>query len=137
MFFRYRRANKFDLCPLGPLTFIWGGPNGNIFSSLYHAAHVCKVLALRLLKFLRYRRAKKFELGPLGPMTFAVGAQMVLYFHPCNMPTSVQSLGPEATLVFEVQWSKDNGLEKEKEKKKTRRLQNIYACTSPPLSFNI
>ena len=37
--------------------------------------------------------------------------------------------------VFEVQWSKDNRLKKKekKEKEKTRRLQNIYACTSPPM----
>ena len=36
--------------------------------------------------------------------------------------------------MFELQWSKENRLEEEKkEKEKTRRLQNIYACTSPPM----
>ena len=52
----------------------------------------------------------------------------------------MQSLGTEATLIFEVQWSKENRLteqkespvsqEKEKEKKKektTEQKENIYA----------
>ena len=48
----------------------------------------------------------------------------------------MQSLGTEATLIFEVQWSKENRLEekekeKEKEKKEkektTEQKENIYA----------
>ena len=46
----------------------------------------------------------------------------------------MQSLGTEATLVFELQWSKENRLEekeKEKEKKEkektTEQKENIYA----------
>ena len=44
----------------------------------------------------------------------------------------MQSLGTEATSIFEVQWSKENRLEeKEKEKKEkektTEQKENIYA----------
>ena len=44
----------------------------------------------------------------------------------------MQSLGPEATLVFEVQWSKEKseeeeGGEKEMEEKTMQQKENIYA----------
>ena len=45
----------------------------------------------------------------------------------------MQSLGTEATLTFELQWSKENRLEEEKEKEKkekektTEQKENIYA----------
>ena len=45
----------------------------------------------------------------------------------------MESLGTEATLIFEVQWSKENRLEKEKKEKKkekektTEQKENIYA----------
>ena len=45
----------------------------------------------------------------------------------------MQSLGTEATLIFELQWSKENRLEEEKEKEKkekektTEQKENIYA----------
>ena len=44
----------------------------------------------------------------------------------------MQSLGTEATLIFEVQWSKENRLEKEekekeKKEKTTEQKENIYA----------
>ena len=45
----------------------------------------------------------------------------------------MQSLGTEATLIFELQWSKENRLEEKEEKKKkekektTEQKENIYA----------
>ena len=47
----------------------------------------------------------------------------------------MQSLSTEATLIFELQWSKENRLEKEKKKEKkkkekektTEQKENIYA----------
>ena len=91
---------------------------------------MCKVWALRLLHFLRYRGAKKFELGPLGPMTFVLGAKMVVGFHPCNMPHKCAKFGPRGYFSFWVTGEQRNVLRR---RKRTRRLQNIYACTSPPM----
>ena len=74
--------------------------------------------------------AKKFELGPLGPLTFVLGAKMVVGFHPCNMPHKCAKFGPRGYFRFWVTGEQRNVLRR---RKRTRRLQDIYACTSPPM----
>ena len=82
------------------------------------------------------RLAQKYKMPPEAADLRFRGPKKQEVFILVTYCTSVQSLGTEATLIFEVQWSKENRLEKEKKKKKekkkekektTEQKENIYA----------
>ena len=92
---------------LGPLTFICGAKMVIHFHSCI-MPHTCvKFGPWAYFSFWSTRGAKKFALGPLGPLTFVLGPKWQWVFILVTCPTSVQSLGPEATLLFKVQGGKE------------------------------
>ena len=66
---------------------------------------------------------------PLAPLFYNLWGQMVVGFHPCNMPHKCAKFGPRGYFSFWVTGEQRNVLRR----RTTRRLQNIYACTSLPM----
>ena len=70
-----KRALDILIWAPGALDLHLWGQNGNTFSFLYHAPHMCKVWALSLLEFLKYKGGKEIYIRPPGAPDLRFGGQ--------------------------------------------------------------
>ena len=104
---RKSRPFVFLYGPLGPLTFICGAKMVIHFNSCIMPNTCVKFGPWAYFSFWSTRGGKGICIRPPGTPDLRFGGRSEWVFILVTCPTSVQSLGPEATLLFKVQGGKE------------------------------